>query len=83
MKKVVKVLSGIALASIMALPTIASADVQEVRGLKADREGAYSALDTGKNITVFNNTNRMFLTKGAPQKGTLADGFVYMKGLSW
>lgn len=80
MKKVFKVLSGVALASVMALPTVASANVQEVVGLKVDRNGAFSALETGKNITVFNNTSQMYLTKGTAQKGSLADLFVLHEG---
>ncbi|WP_066306386.1 hypothetical protein [Bacillus sp. FJAT-29814] len=76
--KTFKILSGMALTAMLALPAAASASEQE-NGIQTQTQGKYTALQKGERVYVSAPGGQLYETKGPAQLGKLKDLFVIFK----
>jgi len=89
MKKATKWLAVTALSAMLALPITANAASDEQApapepakpsNVRLDTAGAYTSLQVGNQVYVFNEQGQQFQTKGVEQVGSLKDLFVIKYG---
>jgi len=88
-KSVLRLITTATMASLLALPGVASAAGDEQapapvppkpNNIKLETAGAFTSLAIGKNIYVYNDKGQIFQTKGAEQNGLLMELFTISYG---
>lgn len=86
-KTAVHLVTTAAIAALLAVPGFASAAQEAAQpapakpgNIKLETAGAYTSLQVGKSVYVFNDNGQIFQTSGTEQSGSLKDLFVLPYG---